>query len=447
MANSKQNTDTDTKNEDEEKLSTETEIKTDKEKGSWAKRSKASDNLIGNLTKSTSDKGNPLPIEKRVDTEDKKANNDLFKDLSKSSSVTKKSPKSGNNIEAKSDFEDEIKKLKIQLNSSLQENSELFSSLEQVRLESRNLRSKLIALGVDVSALQADETDDDSPEESETRENIRLLNCRLETLAPDLKGMGTRKQLFLHYKGGTGKTCLSIAFGYKLASLGFKVLMIDMDPLSHLTEICGIKNIGTKDSLFDVLIKGKDITQAVSRTKIPNLYVIPSNISLSAIEQPLSTMPLPGERLRMAMGKIENDYDFIIMDSAPNVGFLSLNAVLASDDLIVPMLADYLSYHGLKILFEVLSSIENDFSFTFQNIFVVLNRFNEFQEVCFSVKNALETNYPGFLLKTVIRESVDIANAVSSGKPVLALNNVSRGTEDILKFIFEVLFYIGGKKW
>ena len=373
----------------------------------------------------------------------------IVKSFANPSKGPKKSPKSGKKADKKKGFEDEIKKLKIKLNTTLQENSELLSDLEQVRNESRSLRSKLIGLGVDISSLGHEDGTGaaNSFEDSETRESIRLLDWRLSTIVSDIKSLGIRRQIFLHFKGGTGKTCLSVSYGNKLAELGFKVLMIDTDPLGHLTEFFKIENLEVRDSLFDVLINGKEISSTITKTKIKNLDIIPANMSLSAIEIPLSSMPLPGERLRIALSSIEDDYDFIVIDTAPNIGFLSLNALLAADDLIIPVLADYLSYHGLKVLFEIVASIENDFSFNFDNICVVINRFNDFQQVCFNAKRGLETNYSDFLLKSVIHESSDIANAISNNKTVFEFNKISKGTEDILKFIFEVLFYIGGKKW
>lgn len=379
--------------------------------------------------------------------EENKSPKNIIKNFTKPSSSARKSPQTGKKLEIKCDFEKEYKKLKIKLDSSLQEKSELVSNLEQVRLESRNLRAKLVGLGVDISSLQTYEGEEISPEDNETRENIRLLECQLEAFSSELRFNTARKQLFLHFKGGTGKTCLSVSYGHKLATLGFKVLMIDLDPLGHLTELFRIENLETKESVYDVLINGVDITKAISKTDTRNLFVLPSNISLSAIEVPLSSMPMPGERLRMALNKIENDFDFIIMDAGPNIGYLSLNAILASDDLLIPVLADYLSYHGLKVLFEILASIENDFSCSFDNICIILNKFNEFHDVCFNAKRALESHYSDFLLKTVIHDSSDIANATSSGKSVFEVSNNSRGVEDILKFIFEILFYIGGKKW
>ncbi len=386
---------------------------------------------------------------KPTDTESEKGKTEkvFVKGFTKTGSSPKKKPKPGNSNELKGDFESEIKKLKVQLNTSLQENSDLLADLEQVRQESRNLRSKLTGLGVDVSSLQRDEETDLSPEEDETRENIRLLEWRLSSIASGLKFDQARVQLFLHFKGGTGKTTLAASTGFKLAELGYKVLMLDTDPLGQLTEFFRITNIEVKDSLYDVLINGKEISKAVVNTRVKNLDIIPSNLSLSAIEVPLSGLPLPGERLRRALTSLKTKYDFILIDCAPNIGFLSLNAILSSNDIFIPVQPDYLSFYGLKTLFEIIASIENDFLISFDNVCVVLNRFNEYQKVCFSAMRALETHYYEYLLKSIIRESSDITNAISSGKTVFELNKMSKGSEDILKFIFEVLFYVGGKKW
>ena len=386
---------------------------------------------------------------KQIDTESEKNKTEkvFVKRFAKTGSSARKKPQPGKSKDLRDDFEGEIKKLKVQLNTSLQENSDLLADLEQVRQESRNLRSKLTGLGVDISSLQKDDETDLSPDDDETRENIRLLEWRLSSIATSLKFDQARVQLFLHFKGGTGKTTLAASSGYKLAELGYRVLMIDTDPLGQLTEFFRITNLEVKDSLYDVLINGKEMSKAVVKTRVNNLDIIPSNLSLSAIEVPLAGLPLPGERLRRALTSLKTNYDFILIDCAPNIGFLSLNAILSANDIFVPVQPDYLSYYGLKTLFEIIASIENDFLFSFDNVCIVLNRFNEFQKVCFSAMRALETNYNEYLLKSIIRESADITNAVSSGKTVFELNKISRGSEDILKFIFEVLFYVGGKKW
>ncbi len=126
------------------------------------------------------------------------------------------------------------------------------------------------------------------------------------------------------------------------------------------------------------------------------------------------------------------------MDASPSIGLLNLNAILASNDLIIPVLADFLSYHGLKILFETLSTIEEDFSFVFENIFIFLNRYNESHRICKRSKKALETHYEKYLLRTVVRQDTKIAEATSQGTPIFLFAQSSKGASDIQSLIGEI---------
>jgi chromosome partitioning protein len=135
---------------------------------------------------------------------------------------------------------------------------------------------------------------------------------------------------------------------------------------------------------------------------------------------------------------VEKDYELIIMDASPSIGLLNLNAILASNDLLIPVLADFLSYHGLKILFETLSTIEEDFSFVFENIFIFLNRYNESHRICKRSKRALETHYNQYLLKTVVRQDTKIAEATSRGTPIFLFAQSSKSAGDIQDLIEEV---------
>jgi chromosome partitioning protein len=202
-----------------------------------------------------------------------------------------------------------------------------------------------------------------------------------------------RKQLFLNFKGGTGKSSLSASYGFRLAQMGIKILFIDLDPQGHLTQCLGLNNQQFPKTLFHALIEKEDIEKVIVKTDLPTLDIIPSNLNLSPVELSLFSMNSREFRLKRLLSSIEKNYELIIMDASPSIGLLNLNAILASNDLLIPVLADFLSYHGLKILFETLSTIEEDFSFVFENIFIFLNRYNESHRICKRSKKALETHY------------------------------------------------------
>ena len=254
-----------------------------------------------------------------------------------------------------------------------------------------------------------------------------------------------RKQLFLNFKGGTGKSSISASYGFRLAQMGVKTLLVDLDPQGHLTQCLGLNNQQYPKTLFNALIEKEDIEKTVVKTDLPTLDIIPSNLNLSPVELSLFSMNSREFRLRRLLSTIEKNYELIVMDASPSIGLLNLNAILASNDLIIPVLADFLSYHGLKILFETLSTIEEDFSFVFENIFIFLNRYNESHRICRRSKKALETHYSKYLLETVIRQDTTIAEATSQGTPIFLCAQSSKGAVDIQSLIDEIFELKGDK--
>jgi chromosome partitioning protein len=225
--------------------------------------------------------------------------------------------------------------------------------------------------------------------------------------------------------------------------MGVHTLLIDLDPQGHLTQCLGLNNQQYPKTIFNALIEKEDIEKTIVKTDLPTMDIIPSNLNLSPVELSLFSMNSREFRLRRLVSTIEKNYELIVMDASPSIGLLNLNAILASNDLIIPVLADFLSYHGLKILFETLSTIEEDFSFVFENIFIFLNRYNESHRICRRSKKALETHYSKYLLKTVIRQDTTIAEAASEGTPIFLFAQSSKGAEDVQSLIDEIFGWKG----
>ncbi len=266
-------------------------------------------------------------------------------------------------------------------------------------------------------------------------EDVRTYRTYLG-LPPIVKSV--RKQLFLNFKGGTGKSSVSASYGFRLAQMGVKTLMIDLDPQGHLTQCLGLDNSQYPKTLFNGLVEKEDLERIIIKTDLPTLDIVPSNLNLSPVELSLFAMNSREFRLKKLINSVEKEYELIIMDASPSIGLLNLNAILASNDLLIPVLADFLSYHGLKILFETLSTIEEDFSFVFENIFIFLNRYNESHRICRRSRKALETHYSQYLLKTIIRQDTKISEATSQGIPIFLFAPSSKGAGDIEDLIEEV---------
>ncbi|MEA3221703.1 MAG: AAA family ATPase [Thermodesulfobacteriota bacterium] len=262
----------------------------------------------------------------------------------------------------------------------------------------------------------------------------------LKILGKDSLVPTKRRQLFLNFKGGTGKTSISAFYGFRLAQLGMKVLLIDLDPQGHLTQCLGIDHTNFEHTLYNVLIERMDIRDIILDTPMKNLFLIPANLDLSPVELALTSMNARELRLRKSLLPIKNTYDVIIMDASPSIGLLNLNGILACTELFVPVLADFLSYHGLKILFETIATIEEDFDFIFNNIYIFLNHYNASHNICQRAKEALEKHYEDYLTRTVIRQDTKIAEAASMGLPLHQYAPSSRGAVDIDSFIREIFY-------
>ena len=248
-----------------------------------------------------------------------------------------------------------------------------------------------------------------------------------------------RRQLFLNFKGGTGKTSLSVAYAYRLAEMGHRVLLVDLDSQGHATQHLGFQGETYDRTLYDVLVKRLPLAEAIVDTPLAEFQFVPANLGMSTVE--LALMPLPGReyRLKKALEDIADRYEFIVMDAPPSLGLLNLNALIAADDLFVPVLPDFLSFHGLKLLFETLSGLEDDLDHTLQRIFIVLNQYNPTTRIAREARGALQNHYPEFLVKTIVRQCTQFAQASSEGLPICAYNPGSKGAKDTNALIREVM--------
>ncbi len=248
-----------------------------------------------------------------------------------------------------------------------------------------------------------------------------------------------RRQLFLNFKGGTGKTSLSTSYAYRLAERGYRVLVIDLDSQGHATRCLGEEGASFPRTLYDVLVRKVPVSQVTIETKMPNLWLVPSNLAMSTVD--LALMPLAGRefKLRNALKDVERAYDFVVMDAPPSFGLLNLNALMAAHDLVTPVLADFLSYDGLRLLFETIQGLEEDLSHQLENIFICVNAFNQTFRIAREAVDALREHYAEYLLDSIVRQCTKFAQASSEGCPIFGYDPDSKGATDIDAMQREVL--------
>jgi chromosome partitioning protein len=261
-----------------------------------------------------------------------------------------------------------------------------------------------------------------------TPEDLPVLRTKLRRPADPFP---PRVQLFLNFKGGTGKTSISSSYAYRLAERGYRVLMLDLDSQGHATKCLGKEGGTFERTLHDVLIRKTPIDEVTIPTGMPGLSLVPANLAMSTID--LALMPLAGRefRLRNALQGFSNRYDFVVMDAPPSFGLLNLNALMAADDLVIPVLADFLSYDGLRLLFETVQGLETDLSHQLEHIFIVVNAFNQTFKISREALDALRTHYADYMLRTVVRQCTKFAQASSEGCPIFGYDADSKGATDI----------------
>jgi chromosome partitioning protein len=220
--------------------------------------------------------------------------------------------------------------------------------------------------------------------------------------------------------------------------MGYRVLLIDLDSQGHATKCLGYEGEDFAKTLLDVLIRKTPLPEVIHETPLPNLRFVPSNLSMSTID--LSLMPLAARefKLRNALREIEGQYDLTIFDAPPSFGLLNLNALMATDDLLVPVLADFLSFHGLKLLFETVQSLEEDLGHILDHVFIVVNAFNASFKLAKEALEALREHYPEYLLPQLVRQCTKFAQASSEGVPVFVADRYCKGAKDIQALIDEV---------
>lgn len=273
-------------------------------------------------------------------------------------------------------------------------------------------------------------------------QDLVALRTKLHKRPPQV---GHRKQLFLNFKGGTGKTSLSTSYAWRLAEMGYSVLLIDLDSQGHATKCLGYEGEDFEKTLLNVLVNRDPISEVIQKSQLPTLHFIPSNLSMSTVD--LALMPMAGRefKLRNALREVEAHYDFIIFDAPPSFGLLNLNALMAADSLVVPVLADFLSFHGLKLLFETVQSLEEDLGHILDHVLIVVNAFNQSYKLAREAVEALKEHYPEYLLTQIIRQCTKFAQASSEGRPIFLAERESKGAHDLQGLIDEVLSRLNKK--
>ncbi len=239
-------------------------------------------------------------------------------------------------------------------------------------------------------------------------------------------------------KGGVGKTTTSVNLGACLAYIGKKVLLVDIDPQGNATSGAGVEKGDVQQCIYDVLVDDVDVKETIKQSKVENLDIVPATISLAGAEIELVPTISREVRLKKALEKVKDDYDYIVIDCPPSLGLLTINALTSSDAVIIPVQCEYYALEGLSQLLSTVRLVQKHLNHDLMIDGVLLTMLDARTNLGIQVIEEVKKYFQDKVYRTIIPRNVRLSEAPSHGEPIIIYDAKSRGAEVYLELAKEV---------